>query len=208
MIFLGWLIVFIPAMVFAQDKIDAPVWNVGDQWIFTLGNIEVVSADQNSYTLNFSNDTCIFQNQGFKAIIFEKSTLNRIGVLKRGNRKEYTMGLRRFLNFPLSMEKQWKDAYAGESLIGLHPDMVNSYSEIFAILGWEDLAIRAGKFRTIKLEYRQVLTQSPSLWTPIGVERKAIFWYSPTVKYFIKGQHINFPDVVKDWELNSYKGEK
>ncbi len=208
MIFLGWLIVFIPAMVFAQDKIDAPVWNVGDQWIFTLGNIEVVSADQNSYTLNFSNDTCIFQNQGFKAIIFEKSTLNRIGVLKRGNRKEYTMGLRKILNFPFTMGKQWKDDYSGESLIDRHIDMVNSYSETFAILGWEDREVQAGKFRTIKLEYKQVITASPSMWTPIGFERKAIFWYSPAAKYFVKCQYINFPDVVKDWELSSFKEKK
>jgi len=47
MIFLGWLIVFIPAMLFAQEKVEASVWNVGDKWVFTQGNIEVVGADKN-----------------------------------------------------------------------------------------------------------------------------------------------------------------
>jgi hypothetical protein len=28
-IFLGWLIAFLPAVVFAQEKIEAPVWNAG-----------------------------------------------------------------------------------------------------------------------------------------------------------------------------------
>jgi len=206
--FLVLIILFSPIMLFAQGKIEAPVWNIGDKWYFTYGSIEVVNADQNSYAVNFSNDTCIFQNQGFKAIIFEKSTLNRIGFLKRGKRREYTMGLRRILNFPFTVGKQWKDDYSGESLIGLHTDMVNSYSETFAVLGWEDREVQAGKFRTIKLEYKQVITATPSLWTPIGFERKAIFWYSPVAKYFIKFQPINFPDVVKDWELTSFKEKK
>ena len=44
-IFLGLLLVFLAAMVFAQEKIEAPVWNVGDKWAFTgNGNVEVVSS--------------------------------------------------------------------------------------------------------------------------------------------------------------------
>jgi len=207
---LALIILFSPIMLFAQGKIEAPVWNKGDKWYFTSGSIEVVNADQNSYAVNFSDDTCIFQNQGFKAIIFEKSTLNRIGFLKSGKRKEYTMGLRRILNFPFTIGKQWKDDYSGESLIGQHYNLINSYSETFAVLGWEDREVQAGKFRTIKLEYKQVITasQSPLATFLIGSERKAIFWYSQAAKYFIKFQPINFPDVVKDWELTSFKEKK
>ncbi|MBP1715101.1 MAG: hypothetical protein H6Q42_3304, partial [Deltaproteobacteria bacterium] len=46
--FLVWLVVFLPVMVFAQEKIEAPVWNIGDKWIFTGdGSIEVVKVDPN-----------------------------------------------------------------------------------------------------------------------------------------------------------------
>ncbi len=42
MVFLGWLILFLPAMVLGQEKVDAPVWSVGDKWFFTgEGTIEV-----------------------------------------------------------------------------------------------------------------------------------------------------------------------
>ena len=48
MMIVGSLILFLPAIVFAQEKIEAPIWNVGDKWVFTQGNIEVVDADQSS----------------------------------------------------------------------------------------------------------------------------------------------------------------
>ena len=49
-IFLGLLIMFLPALVFSQEKVEAPVWNVGDKWVFSgEGSIEVINADQNSY---------------------------------------------------------------------------------------------------------------------------------------------------------------
>jgi hypothetical protein len=42
--FLGLLVVFLPAMVSAQEKIEAPVWNVGDKRAFTCdGGIEVIN---------------------------------------------------------------------------------------------------------------------------------------------------------------------
>ena len=34
MAILAWVMVFLPAMVFSQDKIEAPAWNVGDKWVF------------------------------------------------------------------------------------------------------------------------------------------------------------------------------
>jgi hypothetical protein len=129
--------------------------------------------------------------------------------LERGKRKGYTMGLRRILNFPLNMGKQWKDEYSGKRLSGLHLDVVESYTEVFTILGWEALEVRAGKFRAIKLEYKHVMTYSPSPFASVPLERKSIFWYSPAVKYFIKCQYDkSYPDEVKDWELTSFKVKK
>ena len=91
---LGIFLLF-PSITWAQEKVEAPVWNVGDKWVFTQGNIEVVGADENSYTLNFSKDTYILENKGFEKIIFDKSTLNRIYALKGDKREKYTVGTRR-----------------------------------------------------------------------------------------------------------------
>ena len=209
MIFLGWLILFLATSLYAQEKIEAPVWNVGDKWVFTQGSLEVVNADQNSYGAKFSNDTCVLENQGVSTILFEKSTLNRVGVLERTKRKGYTMGLRKILNFPLNIGKQWKDEYSGKRLGGLHSDVVESYTEVFTVLGWEALEVRAGKFKAIKLEYKHIMTYSPSPFASVPLERKSIFWYSPAVKYFIKCQYDkSYPDEVKDWELTSLRVKK
>ena len=62
-IFLAWLVVFFPGIVPAQEKVEAPVWNVGDKWTFTgNGGIEVVKADQSGYILKFSDKKCSFES--------------------------------------------------------------------------------------------------------------------------------------------------
>ena len=100
--FLGLLVVFLPAMVSAQEKIEAPVWNVGDKWTSTGdGIIEVVKADQSGYVLKFSGSNCLFESQGCNTILLEKSTRNRIHVVEGDKPKKYTMGLRKILDFPL-----------------------------------------------------------------------------------------------------------
>lgn len=203
------IIVFSPIVLFAQEKIEAPAWNIGDKWFFTQGNIEVVNADQNSYTLNFSDDTCKFHNQGFKTIVFEKTTLNRVGVIDGGKRKEYRMGLRRILNFPLYDGKQWKDGFSGKRLFAPFKGALESYTETFTILGWEELRVQAGKFRSIKLEYKCITAYSVIPFMARGFEMKSTFWYSPAVKYLVKGQYDkSYPDELKDWELVSFKHKK
>ncbi len=47
MVLLALLIVSLAATAFAQEKVEAPVWNVGDKWSFTgNGSIEVAKAEQ------------------------------------------------------------------------------------------------------------------------------------------------------------------
>ena len=102
--FLGLLVVFLPAMVSAQEKIDAPAWNVGDKWTFTSdGIIEVIKADQSGYTLKFSKRTCIYETQGYDTILFHKSSLNRLNFLEGDKQKKYTRGHKKLFDFPLSV---------------------------------------------------------------------------------------------------------
>jgi hypothetical protein len=102
-----------------------------------------------------------------------------------------------------------KDEYSGGRLVGQLIDTSESYTEAYTVLGWEDLEVRAGKFRAIKLQYKHVTTRSYVPYATLGFERKSIFWYSPAVKYFINCQYDkSYPDEVKDWELTSFKGKK
>ena len=62
--FLGLLILFLPAMVFSQNKVEALIWNVGDKWKF-IGDegIEAGKADPNGYIQKVSDRKCISESQ-------------------------------------------------------------------------------------------------------------------------------------------------
>ena len=155
MVFLAWLIVFLPVIVFAQERIEAPVWNVGDKWTFTgNGNVEVVKADKTGYFLKFSDGKCVFESQGCNTILFQNSTLNRINAVEGDKNKKYVMGLSKVLDFPLNTGKQWTSAYSSSMVSAWSGHrMTYDYSEIFKALGWDNVEVRAGKFRAFKLEY-------------------------------------------------------
>jgi len=206
---LGMLVVFLPAMVSAQEKIAAPIWNVGDKWTFTGdGSIEVAKADQGGYVLKFSDKNCLFESQGCDTILFEKSTRNRIHVVEGDKRKKYTMGLRRILDFPLGGGKQWKYAYSAVVKGAMQVNYVD-YSEDYKILGWEDTEVRAGRFKTLRLEYTRGGTGAMN----IRIEDiKHLYWYSPEVKYLVKCQYdkdwMKGQKEIFNWELTSFQLKK
>jgi hypothetical protein len=213
--FLVWVALFLPVVLCAQEKIEAPAWNVGDKWIFTgEGTIEVVNADQNSYALKFSDGIFIYETQGYGTIVFGKPNLNRTHYLDGQKRKKYWMGLSKVLDFPLSTGKQWKYGFSSSPLFGpLRGQNSYDYSEIFTVLGKEEIVVRAGKFSTIKLEYKRITTGSTA-WGGglVGSEIKHHYWYSPDVKYLVKCQYDKdwvqgFKEVF-NWELTSFQLKK
>jgi hypothetical protein len=204
-----WIFLLFPSITWAQEKVEAPVWNVGDKWVFTTGAIEVINADQKSYTLKFSDNICISESQGLSVIIIDKSTLNRIYALEGNKRKRYTRGRAKILDFPIFTGKKWESAYSATALYGVasHLRETCDNNESFKILGWEDMAVPAGKFKTAKMEYIQETircTYAPAL----DVKRKTIYWYSPDAKYFVKAKYDFGSEEVKDWELISFKPKK
>lgn len=198
-----WIFLLFPSITWAQQKVEAPVWNVGDKWVFTEGNIEVVGSDQNTYTLNFSKELLEIsprvENKGL--IVFDKSTLNRIYVIVEDKREKYTTLLRRrILNFPFNLGKEWEDAGSLKPSSGPMKGTVIDYSETFRVLEWENLKVQAGNFKTIKLEYTLQLR---------GNSGKSTYWYAPEAKYFVKCQYDKLLFFgVKDWELASFKLNK
>ncbi len=85
------------------------------------------------------------------------------------------------------------------------------YSENFSILGWEDVEIRAGKFKALKLEYKRKQTAITSPWGT-DEEIKNQYWYSPDVKYFVKCQYDKdwmkgFKEMF-NWELTYFQLKK
>ncbi len=118
MIFFGWLIGFFPAMVFAQEKIEAPVWNVGDKWAFNGGgSIEVIKNDDQVYLVNFSGG--IFPQEASGAAIIGKPNLNITHVMNGNSLIKYVDTRKNFLSVPLTLGKEWMDSYRQIEHLGL-----------------------------------------------------------------------------------------
>ncbi len=211
--FFVWLVLFLPAIVFAQEKIEAPIWNVGDKWVFTgEGSIEVIKTDPGGHILKFSEGKCIFESQAYNTIFFQKPSLNRAKYLEGAKESKYTRAYKKIFDFPLSIGKQWKDAYSTKSIMGQFAGR-NSFDfvEYFSALGWEDVEVRAGKFRTLKVEYKRKQTGSTSGWGN-GDEIINRYWYSPDAKYFVKCEYDKdwmkgFKEMF-NWELVSFQLKK
>jgi len=197
MILLAFLVLSIPVVVYGQDKVEAPVWNVGDKWVLSDDVvITIANADQDSYTVKYQTA------RGDLTFICEKSTLNRSYFMGRDKRIKYEGRNKRLFNFPLDIGKTWKDQYMTKSTaLG---SQETTYLETFTVLGWEEVAVQAGKFKALKLEYKQeTVGQTGSR----PKEGKVWYWYSPDVKYMVKCQYEknDYWDRVNDWELTSFK---
>jgi hypothetical protein len=213
MIFLASLMGFLAATVFAQEKVEAPVWNVGDKWSFDReGPIEVIKNDDHCYLVRFSGG--IFPQTASGVAILERSTLNIIQVINGNARKKYSDTRKKILNFPLTVGKEWKDLYQ-QNEPGIDGMALVEYNETFRVLGWEEVEVRAGKFKALKMEYKI----EPFEWSSLGCcprpESKAFFWYSPEAKnlvkcHYEKGYYEGFGEAGarKDWELVSYELKK
>jgi hypothetical protein len=187
MILLGWLVLFFVPAVCAQEKIEAPVWNVGDKWVFDReGPMEVIGRDAQYYAVKFSGG--IFPKDAYGIALFERSTLNVKYMLESDQRKEYKGFQKKILNFPLIVGKQWKDLIQRDEIRPGGPTPYE-YHVTFRVLGWEEVEVRAGKFKALKLEYIfQPSWRSNMGWIP-GYESKAWYSYSPEVKHFVKCQY-------------------
>jgi len=86
------------------------------------------------------------ESQDLNTILFDQSTRNRINVVEGEKRKKYVMGLSKVLDFPLSMGKQSKSAYSSTVISHTGHRQYRDYSEIFKVLGWENVEVRAGRW--------------------------------------------------------------
>ncbi len=199
-ILLIFLVVFIPAILYGQDKIDAPAWNIGDRWV--LGEdvvITVASADQSSYSVTYTiggRDS---------TIVYEKPSLNRLYYGARDKRIKYEGRNRKLFDFPMQIGKSWQDKYVVKPT-GLGAQET-TYIETFTPLGWEEITVAAGKFKAVKLEYKQEKVGQTGTQPKEG---KVFYWYSPDVKYMLKCQYVksDYWDETSDWELTAFKLKK
>ena len=206
---MGLLALFLAPVAWGQEKVEAPVWNVGDKWVFDQeGPIEVIGCDAQCYSVKFTGG--IFPKDTSGIAIFERSNLNVKYILEGDKRKEYRSARKKILNFPLTLGKQWKDSFQRNEPGPFRP-LSAEYQETYLALGWEAVEVRAGKLKAIKLEYR--IVRSFGMLPPS--ENKAWYWYSPEVRNFVKCQYekdyiegLDKKEPRQNWELVSYELKK
>ena len=199
-VLLGLLVLSISTVVYSQDKVEAPVWTVGDKWVLSDDLvITVVNAAGENYTVKYQTA------RGDMIFLCDKTSLNRLSYMSKDNPIKFEGRNKRLFNFPLSIGKTWKDQYITRSS-ALGPQEM-TYYETFTVLGWEEVAVQAGKFKALKLEYKQqVVGQTGNR----PKEGKAWYWYSPDAKYMVKYQceKSDYWDAIYDLELATFRLNK
>ena len=202
-IMLSCLILFFTSIVWAQEKCEAPIWNVGDKWTYmdVTGEIwtnEVVDSRKDLYTVKFGGiqDTSLglYEGNVYPGLVpqnlylFDKKTLNIKYVIERGGRYKYTNMFREFFNFPIFVGKKWR-----EVTNGITGGIEYTLSNTFKIEGLEEVTTAAGTFNAFRIDWKlnfyilgKVYYSLNCVWGETGFIGWYRFWYSPKVKTWVK----------------------
>jgi hypothetical protein len=192
MILLALIVLLIPVILYGQDKVEAPVWNVGDKWTWkrvdgaTLYS-EVVNVKDDLYLLKMGKDPDLYG--------YDKKTMNVKYLIKEGGRQEKAVfAWRSVLDFPMFVGKKWSNITYGKPARGQYEV---TYTNEFNIEGVEDITIPAGTFKCYKIRLKQtnMSVRHESGWV--------LYWYSPEVKIWIKRE----AEYTSYW-LNVYWTQK
>ena len=180
-ILLSCLILFLAPMVWAQEKVEAPVWNVGDKWVFK--RTDGVTFFQE--VAEVKEDLFIVKVGGSKDLnAYDKKTMNIKFLIDEGGKQvESESTLRNLFDFPIFVGKKWSDTTISLCLQGLAQARLRMgkavYTSEFKVEGIEEITTPAGKFRAYKLHFQQ----SDNVSRSSGWIR---YWYSPEVKMWVK----------------------
>ena len=203
MILLSLLVIFIPVILYGQDKLEAPVWSVGDKWTWKRADgatlfSEVVDLKEDLYLLKMGKDPDLYG--------YDKKTMNVKFLIKGGGgqvKPEFPW--RNVLDFPMFVGKKWtNNTYGKPARAGLTTKTMTeiTYINEFNVEGVEDITTPAGTFKCYKIRLKQTnMSAHLSGWVH--------YWYSPDVKIWIKRERENTTYWSSAWnenaELFSYK---
>ena len=146
-VILGCLVLFLTPIIWAQEKVESPVWKVGDKWTSRADNgwelTSEIIADEKDYYLS---KTVIPEGRrkGQWKRFYSKKDFNLIRSLKDGKEdREDRDRMKKNLDFPLYPGKKWSYRYTVfAERVRRDVDML---SELKAV-GFEDVEVPAGKF--------------------------------------------------------------
>jgi hypothetical protein len=195
-ILLGLVILFLSAMAWAQEKVEAPIWNVGDKWAYkrvdgVTWTVEVVDVKEDLY---------ILRTHGVQDLSgYDKKSMNvKYSIEQSGRRLKATGYMNKLFDFPIFVGKKWTDTTTAMSS---SRRVEETYINDFKVEGAEEVITRAGTFKTLKIHYKQTNMFGRNGWV--------VFWYSPEAKTWVK-REVEKTDYwttikwIKDAELTSF----
>jgi len=171
---LSCLILFLTQMVWAQEKIEAPAWNIGDKWTYKRTD----GATFTNEIVEIKEDLYIMKASGVRDLYaYDKKTINlKYLIEENGRRIRSTSTARNLFDFPIFIGKKWKDTTTG---IPARGQTEVTFVNDFKIEGTEEITTPAGTFKAYKIHYKQInMSMKNDGW--------ALFWYTPNAKTWIK----------------------
>jgi len=186
----------------AQEKMDAPIWNVGDKWIYKTAegkkfSNEVVKVDDESFVVRMGGSPYLQ--------VFDKKTMNITKWIDSSGTEAPASPLNVY-DFPVFVGKTWGGRIHASGATRQAGGGPWEYS--FKVEAMEEINTAAGSFKAYRL-YCKHSNLAPRASSPGGWMK---FWYSPEAKtwvkreieksrYFLGSQHT-------DTELVSYQLKK
>jgi hypothetical protein len=184
------------------DKCAAPIWKVGDKWVYKTQDGKI----RTETVAEITKELFILDIGERDRLGYEKSTMNlEFLVDPRGEKTKYRGWQEKIFYFPLYVGKTWSYSYSH-----YWGDAVLPYAQIsneYKIEALEDVSTGGGMFKA----YRIVLLNSAPRMMIVGRGRFVI-WYSPEVQNYVKKKfdHISGPstlirkDLFEECEIISY----
>jgi len=196
LIVLGWIVLMLASVAWTQEKLEAPVWNVGDKWAYK----SATGGTWTSEIVEIKEGLLIEKRQGSKELYaYDATTLNLKSMINEsGRQSKPTWVLRKLFDFPIFVGKTWSDT--------TYSTPARSQNEVtyihdFKVEGIEEVSTAAGTFKAYKIHYKQTnLSSHNNGWI--------IFWYSPDVKNWMKREVENvtyWQGSYQTAELTSHK---
>jgi hypothetical protein len=190
---LGCLILFLTPIIWAQEKVESPVWKVGDKWTYkTDTGIEwtnEVIGDEKGLFIIASRDKLILS--------YDKKDMSCVKAV-RGKKedKEETGRLKNLYNFPLFSGKNWTSRY---SFYNPSYNMNNNILAEYSVIGVDDVEVPAGKFKAFKVMVKLSITElNPPQRQLSGAY---YYWWAPDARGLIKYE----TDKSDIWERAKFR---
>ncbi|MBS3919982.1 MAG: hypothetical protein KG012_13965 [Deltaproteobacteria bacterium] len=181
--FLGCIVfLFLASSVWAQERCETPVINVGSKWTVKADNgwewtTELIGEEKDTYVFSW-----VFPEGRFKGewkLFYSKKNMNCIKVIRDGKEDKETRDVfRKFYDFPLFTGKKWSYRYTAFSERTRRD--VDIISEL-SVVGVEEVEAPAGKFKAFKVKVK-----SSTMGTGRDVSGVSYYWYSPDAKVRVK----------------------